>query len=817
VVALKGVSFEVTEGEVHALVGENGAGKSTLISVAAGSTLPDSGIVEIGGVVMTQPSPAAAQALGLAVVYQHRAILEDLTVAENMVLGMTGASAPRMAGAATWVEAKLAAIGANIDPAARISELSVPERQLLDIAKALALEPRVLVLDEPTESLAPADADRLFGQIRAITQTGTAVVYISHRLPEIQRIADRITVLRDGETRATMAAADVSEERILSLIIGRSVDQAFPPKGTSYETQPPLLETDGLTGPRFDDVTLRVRPGEIVGLAGVEGNGQGEFLRALAGLLPSDGRVKLRGEVVSLSDPTRAHESGLVFMPGDRHAEGVFHGLSVRENLSPLVLNRIAHHGVVRRASEAPVVAREIDRMAIKTPSAETPVSALSGGNQQKVVFARSLLAGPTVLLADEPTRGVDAGARLEIYQLLRGAADSGQAVIVLSSDVIELQGLCDRVHVFSRGRVVRELAGDDITEENITGAAITSPRPGSDQTVPPAQAARARRALRVRRFVAGDYLPAAVLVVLILCLGIYTSASNDRFLTALNFQGMLLLASALALISFGQLIVLLTGAIDLSVGPLSGLVVVVFSFFAAAGQGTGRLLLGVLAVIGVALAVGLLNGALVRVFRVAAVLATLATYIVIQGVSLALRPQPAGYLRAGVTDALTRSWGWIPVAFVIVCALAIGAELALRLTRAGLQVRAVGSDGTTAHRLGAHVNRTHMAAYVLCSMFTAAGGLMLASQVGVGDATVGVSYTLTSLTAVVLGGASIFGGRGSFIGALFGALLLQEIITSTTFLNLGVAWESFLFGGLILVGAGTYSRARQGRRGALG
>jgi ribose transport system ATP-binding protein len=814
VVALKGVSLEVTEGEVHALVGENGAGKSTLIAVAAGSTLPDSGIVEIGGVPVTQPSPAAAQALGLAVVYQHRAILEDLTVAENMLVAMPSVSAPRIAGATPWIRAKLAAIGVAIDPAARISELSVPERQLLDIAKALALEPKVLVLDEPTESLAPADADRLFEQIRAITEAGTAVVYISHRLPEIQRIADRITVLRDGETRGTMAAADVSEEQILNLIIGRSVDQAFPARGITDGARPPLLETDGMSGPRFHDVTLQVRPGEIVGLAGVEGNGQGQFLRALAGLLPSRGSLTLRGEVVSLSDPTRAHGSGLVFMPGDRHAEGVFHDLSVRENVSPLVLNRIAQRGIVRRAVESRVVAREIERLAIKTPSPETPVSALSGGNQQKVVFARALLAQPTVLLADEPTRGVDAGARLEIYQLLRGAADSGQAVVVLSSDVIELQGLCDRVHVFSRGTVVRELAGDDITEENITGAAITAAGPGTDQAAPPARAARA---LRVRRFVAGDYLPAAVLLLLILGLGIYTSASNGRFLTEINFQGMLLLASALALISFGQLIVLLTGAIDLSVGPLSGLVVVVFSFFAAEGQSTGRLVLGVLAVIGVALAVGLINSVLVRVFGIAAVLATLATYIAIQGESLALRPQPAGYLRASVTDALTKSWGWIPVAFLIVCALGVAAELVLRLTRAGLQLRAVGSDGTTAHRLGARVNRTHIAAYLLCSLFSAAGGLMLASQVGVGDATVGVSYTLTSIAAVVLGGASIFGGRGSFIGALFGAVLLQEIITSTTFLNLGVAWQSFLSGGLILVGACTYSRARRGRGGVLG
>jgi ribose transport system ATP-binding protein len=403
------------------------------------------------------------------------------------------------------------------------------------------------------------------------------------------------------------------------------------------------------------------------------------------------------------------------------------------------------------------------------------------------------------VLLADEPTHGVDAGARLEIYQLLRATANAGKAIVVLSTDVVELQGLCDRVLVFSRGEIVRELEGDAITEENITGAAITSGR--SRETL----AARALRALRIRRFAAGDYLPSLVLAVLILGLGAYTTARNSLFFSQFNFQTMLLLASALALVALGQLIVLLTGAIDLSVGPLTGLVVVVFSFFAGQGQSSGRLVLGLLAV-------GLTNAMLVRVFRLAPVLATLSTYIVIQGISLLLRSQPGGFIRPGITQQLKTSWGWVPVAFIVACVLTVVAELVLRFTRFGLMLRAVGSDETRAHRLGARVNLVHVSAYVLCSLFAAAGGLMLASQIGIGDPRVGVNYTLTSITAVVLGGASIFGGRGSFIGALLGAVLIQQIITSTTFLQIGIAWQYYLPGLLILVGAGVYSRARRSR-----
>jgi ribose transport system ATP-binding protein len=760
---------------------------------------------------MEHPAPATAQGMGLAVVYQHLSILEDLTVAETMVFAMPPGRRPSLLRAGPWARQKLAVVGASIDPSTRVSELSVADRQLVEIAKALALEPKVLVLDEPTESLTPVESALLFEQVRAITAAGTAVVYISHRLPEVQRIADRITVLRDGETRGTVAAASVSEAEILRLIIGRAVDQAFPPKAAIAPGSEPLLRVQGLSGPRFNDVSLDVRPGEIVGLAGVEGNGQREFLRALAGLVRSSGTATLAGKRVSLGDPGKVQRAGIVHLPGDRHAEGVLLPLSVRENVSLLALGDAARGGVVQRRREAELVAGQIKQLDVRTPSMETPVSALSGGNQQKVLFARSLLAEPTVLLADEPTRGVDANARLELYQVLRRAAQAGQAVIVVSSDVVELQGLCDRVVVFSRGQAVRALEGDDITEENITGAAITSDTQRSAGT------ASGRKRFQWRRFGAGDYLPTAVLLVLIGGLTLYTSGSNDRFLTEFNFVSMLLLASALGFIALGQLIVLLTGGIDLSVGPLAGLVVVIMSYFAGAGQGGGRFFLGVLVVVGVAIAVGITNAALVRIVRLAPVLATLVTYIVLQGVSLLLRETPGGFYRPGVTSTLKTAIGWVPVAFIALTALAIVCEALLRWSRYGLALRAVGSDATRAHRLGAHVTLTQASAYVLCSLFSAVGGFMLASQVAVGQAGLGLDFTLTSITAVVLGGASIFGGRGSFIGALCGAVLIQEIVTSTTFLQIGTEWQYYLPGILILAGAGIYSRTRNRQPSALG
>src|SRR5665213_402430 len=289
VVALKGVSFEVRAGEVHALVGENGAGKSTLMAVAAGSTVPDRGTVEIGGEPLDVASPLAAQRLGLAIVYQHLSILEDLTVLENMVFAMPAPLRPPMSRAAAWTREHLASVGAAIDPADRVSDLSTANRQLVEIAKALALDAKVVILDEPTKSLTRVESERLFENIRAIRDRGTAVVYISHRLPEVKRVAERITVLRDGATRGTFDAARISEGEILRLIIGRSVGQVFPSKRAAGERTAALLEVDSLSGAGFSDVYLNVEPGEIVGLAGIEGNGQRSFLRALAGMSAARG------------------------------------------------------------------------------------------------------------------------------------------------------------------------------------------------------------------------------------------------------------------------------------------------------------------------------------------------------------------------------------------------------------------------------------------------------------------------------------------------------------------------------------------------
>jgi len=801
--ALSDVSFAVRAGEVHALVGENGAGKSTLMGVAAGVVHPDSGSVEIAGTLLAKPSPSAAQMAGLAVVYQHSTVLDDLTVAENLIFSLPEDRRPSNLETNAWVREHLAAVGADVSPRARAEDLSIAQRQLVEIARALALQSKVLILDEPTESLTANESEKLFAQVERLRAAGTGIVYISHRFPEVQRIADRITVLRDGQVRGSFDAAGVTEEDVLQLIVGREVEHVFPVKQGSAASGTTIFEVVDLNSPRFTGVNLTAKSGEIIGLAGVEGNGQREFLRAMVGLHPYQGEIRVKGEKADIHSPAAAARHGLVHLPGDRHVEGAFLPLTVRENISTLVLKRFSRAGVIKRDEEEALAQKSVEELRVRTPGVETPVASLSGGNQQKVLFARSLAANPIVLIADEPTRGVDVGARAEIYRLLRSYAEAGHVVIVLSTDAIELAGLCDRVLVFSRGSVVRQLNGDELSERQITGAAITADEARGERETKKSRFAKLGRLMR------GDYFPSSVLAGIIVILGLVTSQKNSFFLGPRSVSGTLLLASILILVSAGQLTVLLAGSIDLSVGPLIGLTVVLMSFFATNNHGITGLIEGLVVALLAGVAVGFMNALGVRLVKLPAVISTLVMYIFLQGLALVLRPTPNGYIDSSTTKLIQTKVGVFPVVTILAVVLALVLERLLRRSRIGVELRAVGSSEVRAVRLGARITGTIVWAHVVCSLLAVLAGLVLSSLVGVGQSGLGSQYTLTSITAVVLGGASIFGGRGSYLGALLGAFLIQEIISATSFLGLEIAWQDWLPGLLILAGAALFSRAR--------
>ncbi|MEV6120510.1 ATP-binding cassette domain-containing protein [Streptomyces sp. NPDC052077] len=800
--ALDAVSFDVRPGEVHALVGENGAGKSTLMAVASGALAADDGAVLIGGGRLTHAQPEQARGLGLGIVRQHPALLPDLTVAENMALGVGYRRVGGLRRAAAWTRETLAPWGMDIDPRARVADLSMEKRFIVEIAKALALDPKVLILDEPTEHLSAEEVQRLFAKVRETVAAGAGVVYISHRIPEVKQIADRITVLRDGRTRGTFDAGSVTEDQIVERVVGRRLETVFPAKESVPAGAAGRLVVSGLSGPGFDGVSLTVRSGEIVGLAGVQGNGQTELVRALAGLAPASGRITVDGAQVRGGNAAAA-EAGVVYVPADRHGEGVFLPLGVGENIVARTLRRVSRSGLVSDTLARAAAEEQIRGLAIKTPTPDTPIGSLSGGNQQKAVMARTLLAAPKVLVVEEPTQGVDAGARVDLYRILRAAADDGAAVIVLSSDNVELEGLCHRVLIMSRGNVVEELAGAEITEAAITHAALTS------TTVRDQDRARPAGRGRLRALLAGDQAPAAVLAAFVVLLGLGTGLHNGDYLGQFNLGNLMLMIAPLLLVGAAQQVVVLGAGFDLSVGPLMGLLVVISSYWIVDG---GNLVLGLVLMALGALAVGVLNGVMVTWFRINPVVATLAVYMALQGVYLSLRDTPGGTVFPPVVDAVQARFGAVPLATVLAVLLVLLLELALRRTRWGVELRAVGSEPDAAERLGVRVRLIRFGSYVLCSLLVLPAGVLLMAQIGVGDGRPGLAYTLNSVTVVVLAGTSIFGGRGSFIGVIAAAVLAQQLVSVSPFLDLSPAWGYWL-PGLVTIGAAVlYAQLRRTR-----
>lgn len=807
VAALSDVSVQIRAGEVHAILGENGAGKSTLMNIASGTAQPDGGTIVVNGETVTL-SPVVAAKLGIAIVYQHPAVLADMTVLENLQVSLPDSV---FAGESSILVAErlLDGVGLHVHLRDRVESLTVAQKHLLEIAKAFAVHPKVLILDEPTAPLGQGSVDLLFSRVRRAVADGVAVVYITHRLAEVRELAQRVTVLRDGKLRGESAVADITDEELLALIVGRQLESTFPPKHVDGPNDDVLFEVAGLTSDVFADVSLTARRGQITGVFGVAGNGQSELLRTLAGLAPFTGSVKLAGV------ERRTHNllRDAAFLPADRHSEGLMMSLTVRENAAIAALKKFRTGWLMSRKKEIGRVTDTLQSLDVRAPSLDAEVSALSGGNQQKVVMARALLSEPALVIADEPTQGVDVGARAEIYRILREVADSGIPVIVNSSDAKELEGLCDEVVVMSRGTAVETLKGADVNEERMINAAVRSTSTATGAVDIGATDAKSSSG-NLRRFIQGDYAPTVLLVAVMLVLGAYILSQNGRYLSNFNISTMLIAASALGFIALGQTVSLLLGGIDLSVGPLSGFLVVVASFFINDDKPVVVILGGLVLIVGVAVVVGLVNGSLIRFAKFTPIAATLTMYIALQGLSFVLRDGPDGYINANFVAVIQYTVGPIPVSFIVLAILAILAEFLLRRKRWGWRLRATGSDEESARRVGVKINRTVILGYVLTSLFTVLGAVMLMGQIGVGDPSQGVGYTLSSITAVVLGGTSLLGGRGTFIGTVFGALLITQLLNATTFLGLSTLWQYIFQGLLILVAAVAYSfvRARKKR-----
>ena len=477
--ALTDVSFDCRAGEVHALVGENGSGKSTLLGIASGFVEPDSGTVRIGGRLLRTDSPAVARELGLAMAYQDTSLILAQPVKNNLYLAAPPDQRPPFWKRKKWARRLLAEFDLDLElfPDAPAGFLTLAERQLFEVAKALVSNPKVLLLDEPTTALGPDEVEALHRTVAACRRRGVGVVYVSHRLPEVLEIADRITVLRDGRARGTFDARETSEHSLVDLIVGRPFEAAFPaPSPTTGEARE-VLVVDGLQGQSFGPVSFTLESGEVVGIAGAEGNGQSQLFDCLAGRTPPRaGRVVCDDRELSLISTHQAVRSGVMLLPGDRKHEALMPVLGVRVNSTIQSLRRFTRFGFLRRRSERRAVKDLVALLEVRTPSLEQPVEFLSGGNQQKVSVSRTFLREPVVILAYEPTQGVDVGSRFDIYRALRTRTDRGAALLVKSSDPLELSGLCDRVLVMSRGTIIEEIPGDELDELRIVEAIVRGP-----------------------------------------------------------------------------------------------------------------------------------------------------------------------------------------------------------------------------------------------------------------------------------------------------------------------------------------------------
>jgi rhamnose transport system ATP-binding protein len=475
VAALRNGNIVVTRGSIHALVGENGAGKSTLVKIVAGVHRRDSGEILLGGRSVDFSSTAASKSLGIAVIYQEPTLFPDLSVTENIFMGRQPlTSGRRIDRAAMYKEAEalFTRLGVHIDPRRPALGLSIADQQIIEIAKAISLDARVLIMDEPTAALSGVEVDRLFAVARSLRDEGRGLVFISHRFDEVFALCDTVTVMRDGDYISTRRIEETSVDEIVALMVGREVGELFPK--TPAPVGEPVLRVEGLTAAGvFHDVTFDVRAGEIVGLAGLVGAGRSEIARAVFGVDRYDaGTVTMNGGRVPPHNPRAAIRAGMAFVPEDRRKQGLVTEASVARNVAGVIRGGLARAGFLTDRAESRAAGPWAGRLEVKTSALDMTAATMSGGNQQKVVIAKWLATDPSLLIIDEPTRGIDVGTKAEVHRLLSELAGEGLAILMISSELPEVLGMADRVLVVCEGRLTADLSRDEATPENVMRAA---------------------------------------------------------------------------------------------------------------------------------------------------------------------------------------------------------------------------------------------------------------------------------------------------------------------------------------------------------
>jgi ribose transport system ATP-binding protein/rhamnose transport system ATP-binding protein len=820
-VALKDVSLDLRSGEVLALLGENGAGKSTCVKLLSGLYKPDQGEIILDGVSAELTSPLDAFRRGISVVHQHPGLFGDLSVAENVFIGhMPVDKFHRLDHAAMQRRASelLDVVGLDCDPSVQLNRLRSSEQQLVEIARALSAEARVLILDEPTAALSQREVERLFSVIQQLRTRQVAMMFVSHRMEEIYRLSDRVTVLRDGHHVATEPVSSMSRDRAVQLMVGRSLGGMYPAR----DPQPGeiLFEVSELgLGDVFTDVSFAVRKGEILGLGGLVGSGRTEIARVIFGIdQPTQGTMRLAGTPISFHSPGQAMAAGIAYLSEDRLGQSLVMDQAILSNATLPTIEQATVAGLVSTTKELALVRPDLDRMKLRFRSYDQPVKTLSGGNQQKVVVAKWLATKPRLLILDEPTQGVDVQTKAEVHSLIADLARSGMAIILISSELPELLGMSDRVLVLREGRVMDEMERADATPERVLKAATDAvdenglyvslaKRPASTTSLPSHQepsspkpsnplVSAIRRLLLKREF----GLIAAMATVII-----PVAAINPRMLSGPNLTALSMDAALLIIVAVAQMLVLLTRNIDLSVASVIGL-----SAYGAAttlhAHPDLNVFAGLAVASGIGLLCGLVNGVVVTVGRVPAIVVTLGTLSVFRGIDslwtggkqISADQVPQAWL-----DLTTGRVAGVPGLVFIAAGVLLITGFVLRSLPLGRELYAIGSNPDGAELIGIPVKRRVLGAFAVAGLLAGFDGGLWASRYATIDARVATGFELTVIACVVVGGVAIRGGAGTALGITLGALTLLVIRNGLILIRVDPLWLEGVYG-LVILGAVT-------------
>jgi rhamnose transport system ATP-binding protein len=823
---LSDIDLSLRAGRVHSLAGENGAGKSTIVKILGGIYQPDSGRILKDGIETTILGSAEARRQGIAVIHQHPAVFPDLSVAENVFVGRQ----PQRMGGVDWAamtgkaQELLSSLRMEIDVRVPVKILSIAERQAIEIAKALSIDARVLVMDEPTSTISSREVDRLFEIVEQLKKQGVAVLFISHFIDEILGLGDDVTVLRSGKRITTLLARDLTPEQTVRHMIGVEPGAFFPKQDTQIGG--PVLSVSGLSGAGLvEDVSFEVRSGEILGFFGLVGAGRSEIAQMLFGITkPDRGEIRLGRRPIQPRSPRHAIGLGISLLPEDRHQQGLVLQFPIRANETLPILRQFADRfGLVHRAKEVQVARDFAARTRVVATGIEQQTNTLSGGNQQKVLLAKWLIPSPKVLILDEPTRGIDVGAKAEIHRLVSQLVAQGMAVILISDDAQEVIGMADRIIVLRGGRLAAEFDRSVFDREAILLAAAHAARDHRTPESPESPSTRSsgsastsstsssigflRRLMRVPEL-------GLVLALLIICAAV--TLREPRFVQTANLEQVALSATLVCIVSLGEALVIIARQVDLSIGAI----VATSAFVSAAWlehHPDGAILLVVLLGCAVGLVLGAVNALLVAVFRIPAIVATLGTLAIYRGGVIVL----AGGRQISAT-VLPDSYGDIariyvagaPLLVWLAILLTVGFGLAMRFTRSGRNLYALGSNQESARFAGIGDRRHVALVFVLSGLLCGLVGVLWGSRFGTVDAVIAPDLHFQAISAVVVGGVSIFGGSGSVYGAALGAMIFAVLQNGVQLLGINRFWLQAVFGAAILFTVLFYSRlARRAER----